>query len=39
MYSYMDPKSLPDRADKLMDRGRVGVFLGYVDDTVKQYQM
>lgn len=37
VYSYMSPQSLPDRADKLMDRGRVGVFLGYVEETDKQY--
>ncbi|KAI7159413.1 hypothetical protein KC324_g13609 [Hortaea werneckii] len=39
MYSYVNPKSLPDRQDKLVDRGRVGVFLGYVEDTTKQYLM
>lgn len=39
MYSYVSPKSLPDRQDKLVDRGRVGVFLGYVEDTAKQYLM
>ncbi len=34
-YSYVDPRSLPanSRRDKLMDRGRVGVFLGYVEET------
>lgn len=41
MYSHMNPKSLPQggRKDKLMDRGREGVFLGYVDGTTKQYIM
>ena len=40
-YSYVDPKSLPadGRRDKLMDRGRVGVFVGYVDETVKQFRL
>ena len=39
VYSYLSPKSLPQtgRQDKLMDRGRVGVFLGYVEGTDKQY--
>jgi hypothetical protein len=33
--AYMNPKSLPifSRKDKLMDRGRVGVFMGYCDTT------
>lgn len=35
----MNPKSLPDRQDKLVDRKRVGAFLGYVEDTTKQYLM
>ena len=39
-YSYVDPKSLPEgRRDKFMDRGRVGVFMGYVEETTKQYQL
>ena len=39
VYSYLNPKSLPQggRQDKLMDRGRVGVFLGYVEGTDKQF--
>ena len=39
VYTYMNPKSLPEssRKDKLMDRGRVGVFLGYSDSSDKQY--
>ncbi len=37
-YSYVDPKSLPEgRQDKFMDRGRVGVFMGYSEETTKQY--
>jgi len=34
-YSYVDVRSMPmgERHDKLVDRGRVGVFLGYVDET------
>ena len=39
MYSFISSKSLLERTNKLMDRGRVGVLLGYVDDTIKQYQM
>ena len=39
MYSYVNSQSLPERQDKLMDRGRVGVFLGYVEGTSKQYKM
>ena len=40
-YSYMNPKSLPtfSRKDKLMDRGRVGVFIGYCDKTTKNFKM
>ena len=40
-YSYVDPKSLPagDRRDKFMDRGRIGVFMGYVEETTKQYRL
>ena len=34
-YSFVDPRSLPvgSRKDKLIDRGRVCVFLGYVKGT------
>jgi hypothetical protein len=41
VYTYMNPKSLPihGRHDKLMDRGRVGVFLGYMDGTTKNYKV
>jgi hypothetical protein len=41
VYTYLNPKSLPvhGRHDKLMDRGRVGVFLGYVDGTTKNYKV
>jgi len=40
-YSYVDPKSLPvdGRRDKFMDRGRVGVFVEYVDETIKQFRL
>ena len=40
-YSFVDPKSLPARGrqDKFMNRGRVGVFMGYVDETTKQYRL
>jgi hypothetical protein len=40
-YSYVDPKSLPKsgRTDKLMPRGRVGVFMGYSDKTTKQFKV
>ena len=40
-YSYVDTKSLPAdiRRDKFMDRGRVGVFMGYVDKTAKCYRL
>lgn len=38
-YSPVDPRSLPDnsRKDKLMNRGRPGVFLGYDEETDTQY--
>lgn len=41
MYAYLNPKSLPvkGRHNKLMDRGRVGVFLSYVDGTTKNYKI
>ena len=40
-YSYVDPKSLPTggRRDKFMDRGRPGAFMGYVENTDKQYRL
>ncbi len=40
-YSYINPASLPagTRHDKLMDRGRIGVFVGYVESTTKQLKM
>lgn len=40
-YSYVNPKSLPPkgRQDKLMDRGRVAVFVGYEENTIKQFRI
>lgn len=40
-YSYVNPTSLPAgwRHDKLVDRGRVAVFVGYCDETTKQYRV
>jgi Reverse transcriptase (RNA-dependent DNA polymerase)/gag-polypeptide of LTR copia-type len=40
-YSYVDPKSLPahGRTDKLMDRGRIAVFMGYSESTDKHYRI
>ena len=40
-YFFVDPKSLPveDRQDKFMNHERVGVFMGYIDETTKQYQL
>ena len=40
-YSYIDPKSLPayGRKDKLMPRARTCIFMGYVDETTKQYKV
>ena len=40
-YAYVHPKSQPRgaRHDKLVDRGRVGIFMGYSEDTTKQYKM
>ena len=40
-YSYVDPKSLPaeGRKDKLMPQGCTCVFMGYVDETMKQYKV
>ena len=37
-YGYVDPKSLPGRQDKLMDRARLGMLMGYTH-TTKQYRM
>ena len=38
-YFFVDSKSLPaeDRQDKFMNHERVGVFMGYIDETTKQY--
>jgi hypothetical protein len=40
-FAYVDPKSHPPhtRSDKLMDRGRECVFVGYNDDTTKQWKV
>jgi hypothetical protein len=40
-YAYVNPKSLPKggRQDVLMDRGRVAVFMGYSEETTKQYKV
>lgn len=40
-YSYVDPKSLPGygRHDKLMDRGRIAVFVGYCEHTTQQLRV
>jgi hypothetical protein len=40
-YSYVDLKSLPKggRTDKLMPRRRVSVFIGYSDNTTKQFKV
>jgi hypothetical protein len=40
-YTYVDPRSLPSgsRHDKLMDRGRVAVLVGYDENTTRQYQL
>jgi hypothetical protein len=37
--SYIDPKSVPYSNKQLVDRGRVGAFVGYVKATIKQYQL
>ena len=39
VHSYMERESIPQgfRRDKLMDKARVGAFLGYVADTSKQF--
>ena len=40
-YGYVDLKSLPanGRTDKLMIPGRLGVFIGYSEETIKQVKM
>ena len=40
-YVCSDPKSLPvgTRQDKFMDRGKVGIFLGYSQRTNRQYRV
>ncbi|KAI0996956.1 hypothetical protein K3495_g11228 [Podosphaera aphanis] len=40
-YAYVDPKTLPkeSRHDKLILRGREGVFMGYTDPTDKQLKI
>jgi hypothetical protein len=40
-YSYVNLKSLPalGRQDKLIDRGRVGVFVRYKENTTKQFRV
>jgi hypothetical protein len=39
-YSYIHPKTIPanQRHDKLVDRGRIGVFMGYSETTNKQFK-
>jgi hypothetical protein len=39
---YVDPKSLPahdKRNPKQVDKGRLGVFMGYVNETTKQWRL
>lgn len=40
-YTYLNPKTLPakGRSDKLMHRGRVGVFMGYSETTDRQFKV
>ena len=40
-YSFLPIKSLPkgSRTDKLIDRSRTGVFVGYIDDTDTIYRI
>jgi hypothetical protein len=40
-YGYVDLKSLPAnrRTDKLMMPGRLGVFMGYSEETIKQVKI
>ncbi|THC87209.1 hypothetical protein EYZ11_013346 [Aspergillus tanneri] len=37
-YSHADPRSVPG-SNKLTDRGRVGIFVGYNEETTKQYRI
>ena len=39
-YSYIDPKTIPadQQHDKLVDCGRVGVFIGYSETTNTQFK-
>ena len=37
-HSYVDPKSVPG-STKLSNRGRVGVFVGYEENTTKQFRI
>jgi len=37
-FCYVNPKSLPDRKDSLMDRARLGMLVGYAN-TDKQYRI
>ena len=41
VYTYINLKSLLEdsRKDKLMDRGKVGVFIGYLELLDKQYHI
>jgi hypothetical protein len=40
-YDYVNPKTLPAKArhDKLVQRGREGVFMGYSDNTEKHFRV
>ncbi|KAF7564387.1 uncharacterized protein PtrM4_152160, partial [Pyrenophora tritici-repentis] len=40
-YTYLNPKTLPakGRLDKLVHRGRAGVFMGYSETTDKQFKV
>jgi hypothetical protein len=40
-YRYIDPKSLPAnrRIDKLIILGRLGIFIGYFKETIKQVKI
>ena len=38
MFLYVEPKSLPDQKDKLIDRGRFKMFLNYIH-TIRQYKI
>lgn len=37
-YTYMNPKSIPNRQDKLKDRARKVIFIGYVGKTTKTWK-